>query len=547
MAALGDALLRVYAGRTDVYGQQMVSVTLNEETGRPEKDVSWTAIKAPLTEVVLNAHLAGTRTVGVYLLAQDNSCRFVVWDFDGQDRNAVLLMRRALAEWEIDTLLFDSGRKGYHLVAVFDAAAPGSEAYALTRALWEQAGRPNKVECFPKQSMLSPNEPYGNLIKLPLGIHRATGRRCVMLDSEFTPVIEGTEIEELVALRPISAETRATLAKNFRGELPLHRNGSANTSTTASGFVHVPYPCFEDLSTAAYREGERNSLLFTLTKHLVNQGQPHAFVEAVVRMAAERCTDITGQHAKPYAEWQGIVESVYAHHYTSFGCETPEMQQFCKGLVCPIYQRDMPAAIQTPAATAEADENRIVRLTNLVQVGLKDPEFEVEVNGRFIRGVDAETFDSWPRFRREVMVNIGFVPELPRVRGEKPDDIWHALINVALQNRVLEERPDNAGTDAEVVQAALEYLTRSITVSERHEDIVGGAAFDDPDEEGITWRYFIGSYMLTAVRMRANNTTQRVLYNILRRRGLQAAYVWLDGKTRRLWRIPVSVLEETDW
>jgi len=67
----------LFRGRTDVFG------TYDARTGNVRQ------VKAPVTDAVLAAHLAGQQPYGVYLLTGDRTAAAVI-DFDDPDLNPVV-------------------------------------------------------------------------------------------------------------------------------------------------------------------------------------------------------------------------------------------------------------------------------------------------------------------------------------------------------------------------------------------------------------------------------------------------------------------------
>jgi hypothetical protein len=97
-------------------------------------------------------------------------------------------MQERLAEAGLPALLEDSGYKGRHLWVLFQAPVPAAVARqtgTLFVALHGPKDRGLTVEVFPKQDATRGS--IGNLIKLPLGIHRRTGRRSRFLLPDGTP------------------------------------------------------------------------------------------------------------------------------------------------------------------------------------------------------------------------------------------------------------------------------------------------------------------------------------------------------------------------
>ena len=197
------AMSHLFAGREGVYARQWKS-----STGRH----GYTPIHEAFTPVVARNHLLGAYTVGIYPVRMDNTVLFMAFDLDvaqfalnrktGAEgtRGLASLLRQvqgmacrlveAAAAVELPAYIEDSGWKGRHVWIFFDSPVPAAAARRLARLVIETTRPPPPevtVEVFPKQSRVKPQK-LGNLIKLPLGVHRVTGRRCLFLDPEDRPV-----------------------------------------------------------------------------------------------------------------------------------------------------------------------------------------------------------------------------------------------------------------------------------------------------------------------------------------------------------------------
>lgn len=179
----------LFRGREGVYARQWV-----DEQGR----TGYSPIREPLSLHVLRNHLHGNHTLGVYPLRMDNTVHFAALDFDlahvvtsrctpgskGWSEAKLALERFALAVREraaedgVPMHLADSGYKGCHLWLFFSEPVPGRMARSYLKQVLAPLAWPPvvQVEVFPKQSTV-PATGLGNLIKIPLGIHRKSGQR----------------------------------------------------------------------------------------------------------------------------------------------------------------------------------------------------------------------------------------------------------------------------------------------------------------------------------------------------------------------------------
>jgi hypothetical protein len=189
--------LSLFSGREGAYSRQWVT---------PMGECGYTPIHEPFTIQVAKNHLIGSYTVGLYQLRVDNTITFIAFDLDvpksmvakiATDRKAfdaamkmihgaTCRVVEACAALSIPAYIEDSGQKGRHVWIFLDEPIPArlGRNFALT-LLSRVSGLPPQVnvEIFPKQTVVK-SDGLGNLIKLPLGIHRKTGRKGVFVDQE---------------------------------------------------------------------------------------------------------------------------------------------------------------------------------------------------------------------------------------------------------------------------------------------------------------------------------------------------------------------------
>jgi hypothetical protein len=210
----------LFAGREDVHARQWAG---------PGGEGGYSPVEEPLTPAVVRNHLLGTYTVGVYPIRLDGTCTFFAIDLDIDKaalekaqtqpalarslRDAVraeaLRLRAVLRDFGFVPVLEDSGYKGRHLWVFLEQPEPADVLHLLGRLLLaaEQPHVPPglHLEFFPKQAGRK-GKGLGNLIKLPLGIHRRTGRRALLLDGTGQPLPQ-----PLAALRKVVRASRGTL------------------------------------------------------------------------------------------------------------------------------------------------------------------------------------------------------------------------------------------------------------------------------------------------------------------------------------------------
>ncbi len=184
-----NLFMRIFKGREDAFARQWVN--------RKEEKQGYVPVRHPLLPADIKDHLAGYRTYGIYLLNRDSEVCTGVIDMDlvkryrnadeaGKNRAAIrresLYLHKRIAtlarEAGLCCLAEVSGGKGYHFWFPVNAPVP---AAAMRKALHQLVGKLDEdVECFtleifPKQDKRT-GKGFGNLVKLPLGIHRGSGK-----------------------------------------------------------------------------------------------------------------------------------------------------------------------------------------------------------------------------------------------------------------------------------------------------------------------------------------------------------------------------------
>lgn len=258
----------LFSGREGVHARQW----LDKESGRG----GWSPVREALSVAVVRRHVDGRETVGSYVVRHDDTCSFFVLDLDAtreaveaaagdparvEDLRSRLdrALRRiagALGQLGLPHLLVDSGWKGRHAWVFFDEPQPAALAREVATLLARSYGPCDaelKVEAFPKQDHVGEGG-LGNLVKLPVGVHLVTGRRCSILRADGRPVLDPWQ-----ALREVRRVARADLVRARDGlaaRVPAApTTPSASTASTAPYAPVAPAPAREPPFTEADLDG----------------------------------------------------------------------------------------------------------------------------------------------------------------------------------------------------------------------------------------------------------------------------------------------------
>jgi len=215
-----------------------------------EEKLTYWKIPRTITDREISIHLTGQRTFGVYVTSPNNTCRFTVHDVDipksssineeteKEVRNKTLRLKVAAMNLGISKkqiIAEFSGRRGYHVWLFFENEIPCYQAYSLAKLIKSKS----LVDCefFPKQDRIDPITGLGSAIKLPCGLHKATGKRSAIVDEAFKDYPD--QYDWLSKIETIPAkQVEKILASNG---IPLERKESLGEQLESSNSVEYDY------------------------------------------------------------------------------------------------------------------------------------------------------------------------------------------------------------------------------------------------------------------------------------------------------------------
>jgi superfamily II DNA or RNA helicase len=209
--------LSLFAGRDDVFAERWENVQKKISGYAPVCNRKWSPLcpksdggKMKCTQCLqqdfarYNAdavaqHLKGVRTVGIYPMFPDETCRFLVFDFDGKGeynpeylRLDVVVIREACAEKSISKAMeLSRSGKGIHFWIFFAENIPASMARRFGSSLITDAMNKNHRLPFKTYDRMIPlqdtltKDGLGNLIALPLQRKPRDEENSVFVDEDF--------------------------------------------------------------------------------------------------------------------------------------------------------------------------------------------------------------------------------------------------------------------------------------------------------------------------------------------------------------------------
>lgn len=257
-------MLEIFAGREDRYAEERL-----DSRGQRR----FLAVERPLQPEDLQDHLEGRRTLGIFPVRSNGTVRILAFnlnvrksdlDEDPASREAALrevhsfaiALLKSIRVLGIDALLEDSGSKGRHVWVFFQEAVLSADARRLALRILEAAEPvPQGIvqEHFPDRDRWKPDQ-CGPALKLPLGLHGRTGRRCWLLEEDGRPVpdlpgalaaVRLVTRSVLESLAPVQVEGNSESGTETRPEHDAvrHRGDPAWSDADAAALSGFPTAC----------------------------------------------------------------------------------------------------------------------------------------------------------------------------------------------------------------------------------------------------------------------------------------------------------------
>lgn len=374
-------VMDLFAHRRDVFAQQ-------------QPNGAYYPVKRELTVDDVAEHLAGFSSYGTYVVRPEglpahmpdlNSVRYICWDLDVQDERArdwmANLIQTAVfhlvdpgedytSDWKTSQLLMEfSGNKGYHFWLFFSEPVPAYQARAFAenevmrhwRDAAEPMGWPLDVEVFPKQDTVDEGG-YGNLVKLPFGIHAVSGNRSEVVGYQGW----AKSVDEVVPLE-------SSLLPEATPPVPATRGAERGSSRPGSSGPASPFPCIDEIARNGVGRGHRDNAMFHLALYYYGHGIDQDVAEQLCLRANENFDPPMRE-----AEVKHKVSSAYRGRYESARCGAGWLADVCPGpcrsgwSVAKSEATGGSLARAEPGTTVEVNVIDVDRARHVVRVGHPD-------------------------------------------------------------------------------------------------------------------------------------------------------------------------------
>lgn len=306
---------RYFSGLANVFG------TYDPDTGR-----SWQEKRLVTSETILS-HLKGKRHYGVYLLVNDIT-KAIVTDFDNHDSSKPLEFIRAANHYRLPAYIEISKSKGFHIWIFFNEhGVKADKARLVVKTILKDIDSA-QTEIFPKQNSLNSQVSFGNFIYAPLFGRLVPEGKTVFIEPE-TMKPHQNQWDFLESIQRIEESTLDDIIEinGLSGQQPpdIQTNQSKGLQVQGAG---LPL-CIQSMLQNGVTQFQRSSC-FRLAVQLRRIGLPFDATVSVLKTWSLKNKPENGRRIITDQEIVEQVSCAYRNFYQAYGCETPEIEQFCR-------------------------------------------------------------------------------------------------------------------------------------------------------------------------------------------------------------------------
>jgi hypothetical protein len=348
------ALLNLFVTRRDTYALQ-------------QPDGRYRRVEEAITEELLRQHTEGEVTLGVYQLDPEmDTVKWMCFDLDPEHlsrpgETAYHLFKLTKELFPSKAVWLEASRypdPSFHIWVFFLAPVPAAVARFLGRRLLEKAGQPN-VELFPKQEKVEEDK-YGNLVKLPCGLHQREKKWSRFLDPN---TLKPLTLEEFLD-RVEDCTLKERDVKRILIMVEEQRWGWFRGVSEGKPYRGRDPACILSLLKGV-EEGVRNEAAIRLACYLLN------FRHVQDETAWKRLLKWNRRNKPPLGEdeLRSVFKSALENPYT-FGCHDELLSSYCQSpKKCKLHRQEDPStpSKELPDPEVLAEVERILQSPNPLQ------------------------------------------------------------------------------------------------------------------------------------------------------------------------------------
>lgn len=243
-------------------------------------------------------------------------------------------------------MIEDSGNKGRHIFFRFENPVKAKDARTLLEIILKLSEVDMPIELFPKQDKVNEGD-FGNLIKLPLGIHKKSANKSYFMDFDTLEQISPDILSKIKSIK--LPEIEYILTKfNYLLENKSYKNKPITNVKE--------YPCIDTILQGV-KEGFRDNCLFNLGIYLLK------IKKLPKEIAINSLIEWNKKNTPPLEEKliYDKAEYIISSKYDFIGCDMDGMDKLCSN-DCKIKADKSVNAPKAKQTSLLITENNIVEM-----------------------------------------------------------------------------------------------------------------------------------------------------------------------------------------
>lgn len=488
IAELAPTFLQLFAGLERSHGRYVLN---GRKDARGKAEGTASTIRSPATLPLWEQHLAGTYSLGVCPIRDDNTCRFGAIDIDAYQDFDLNKLSRDIIRMNLPLIVCRTKSGGAHCYCFAREDVPADIMRAKLMEMAEALGYAG-VEVFPKQTRLAGPNDFGNWINLPYQNALKTERYAIVEGKKLTP----EKFLELVGLMAVTTEDLRTLRLNDDPKYTEVLKGAP--------------PCLRCLvSRGGIPEGARNNGLFSIGVYL-RKRYGDAWEMHMDQFNQDFVSPPLG-----HKEVQLITRSVSKTKY-EYKCNEAPINSVCNRQIC----------LTREYGVGSGDGDPGVVFGPLVKIESDPPLWIWDVDGARIE-LTTEQLKDQGRAHTAIINSLNKWPQTIKPKA------WCELVRDRLQNLEVIPVPPEATLESQVMILLEDYCTGKAQARSQ-EELLSNKPWSDP-ATGHT--YFSALHFRTELARHKIMVDDRKLWSILRRHEVGHKFFNIKGKGKNTWHV----------
>jgi len=499
MASFDKDLMKLFAGDDRAHGTYDFSKAQTNAAKKNKVEGTGYTRRTPPTVELWGRHLAGTYSLGIIPIRDDNSCVWGAIDVDQYDLNHARLAEE-IDRYGLPLVPCRTKSGGAHLYLFVDSPVPAADIKEQLELLSNELGFGGS-EVFPKQTeVLVERGDVGNWLNMPYYRHDKTDRYA--FDSKGN-ALSLKQFLELAKKRTVEASTV----------------GDISIPEAANSLAEGP-PCLQHLIRQGFPQGTRNSGLFNLGVYL-RKARPDTWKEELEKFNQEYM-----QPPLNAMEVLSVQKTLDKRQY-EYTCKQQPISAFCSMGLCRTKQFGVGHDGTVSGASA------FPTISGLSKLDSRPPIWFLDINGCRIQ-LDTEELQSQNLFQRVCMDEINVVT--PSMNKQQ----WQNMVAGLMKGVVIIEAPDDMSPQGQFWEMVEKFCTQKAQAKAKEEIVLGKPWMDN----GFVYIRMIDlrAYM---DRNRFRDYKVHEMGSLLKKYGGESIRMNIKGRNINLWKLP-GFAEESD-